>query len=1172
MFKRYSIFLILLLAALASQAQFSKLRCKTLQLGSDTLVLDSLSLVPKSIVVHSATGVLIDSSFYTVLFSKKALVLQWKKISEQISGSDSLKISYKVFPFDFEKESFRKNIHQLQRDMSIPQNPFTINYTGTNTYDPVFYQNDGLTKNGSVSRGISFGNNQDVVVNSNMNLQVAGKLTQDIDLVLAATDNNIPVQPEGNTQQLQEFDKVYIQLNDKSSKLIVGDFQVSRPNSYFMNFYKRTQGLLFSNTYNTDPLNEKSPRLKTTFSGAVSRGRFSRNVIQGIENNQGPYRLKGADNELFIIVLSGTEKVYIDGRLLQRGQENDYSIDYNTSEITFTAKQLITKDRRIEVEFQYAERNYARSLYFIGEEYQSEKLRLNFNFYSEQDNKNKTLQQSLSSSEKLKLSKIGDTLSSAVTNGANLAEFNTTEVFYIKTDTLTTSGTYHIYLYSTQPDTAYRVKFSYVGEGNGNYKQIQSAANGKVYKWFEPVAGIKQGNYEPVVLLVTPKQKQMATIGGEYKINNNQLFAFESAYTKNDLNTFSPVDSKDDEGTGIKLNYSGKSAIGKNRQDSLQQKKEPLHFLYGSSYEYVQKNFAQIERFRTVEFTRDWNRNSDSIKNDQHQFNAMLGIEKNKLFKSTYTLNGFLEGTQYTGYRHLLNNSLNTKNTRAFYNSSFLNSTNGFKQTEFYRHKSSISHQAAGLVFTYLDEYENNRFYFQNQDSLMRNSYNFWEWEGNISNADTTGNRYKVFYRERSDKKAFHNYLKNTAYAQSVGFSTDISTFKNHPFRTTLTYRKLNILDSSLISNKPDNTLLSRLEYSPKIWRGFIQSNLFYEIGYGLEPRKEYSYIQVAAGQGQYTWKDYNNNGIKELNEFEIAQYTDQATYIRVYTPTNTYIKAGHNQFSGSLFIRPAVFKKESSGKALQFISRFVSQTVYRVDKKTTDNTQLNLDPFNTPMSDSLLLFINNSFRQALFFNQNSSIAGFDYTYQDNTSKQLLTNGFESRALQTHELRIRWNINRAWGIFSNNTFGLKSNVSQYFSSRNYAINYYEIEPKISYQPNTSFRINAVYKHADKRNTAEGGFQKAVLDDYAIEMKYNKLSKGSFNFRSDFIQIRYNDVENSPLAFEMLNALKPGNNLTWNLSYQHNLTNNMQISISYDGRKPPGSKPIHIGGAQVRAFF
>src|SRR5207253_3544830 len=124
------------------------------------------------------------------------------------------------------------------------------------------------------------------------------------------------------------------------------------------------------------------------------------------------------------------------------------------------------------------------------------------------------------------------------------------------------------------------------------------------------------------------------------------------------------------------------------------------------------------------------------------------------------------------------------------------------------------------------------------------------------------------------------------------------------------------------------------------------------------------------------------------------------------------------------------------------------------------------------------------------------------------------------------------NFLKAWSFLSNGTGGYKTYNSQFFAARNYKIEFYDAEQKLSYQPSTAFRLSLIYKYTQKQNLSLGGFQKALLKDYAMEIRYNQSEKGSFNLRTDFLTITYNDVESSPVAYEMLNALKPGYNYTW----------------------------------------
>jgi len=1151
-------------------------RIKTIPV-SDTVRLDSLSLVPGSVTLLTADGALLDSAYYKINYADAFLFFDKKKLAENNLVLDSIKTSYKTFPYLFSQETKHKDIANIKPDMVGGFSQFT--YKVENKTDDIF-KTEGLNKSGSISRGITVGTNQDMVVNSNLNLQLSGKLSNDVEILLAATDNNIPIQADGNTQQLQEFDKVFIQLSKNRTKLIAGDFQLMRPQSYFMNFYKKAQGLSFTTAVETNK--ESKNELKkglytTTLSAAVSRGKFARNQIQGIENNQGPYRLRGAENELFIIILSGTEKVYIDGRLLDRGQENDYVINYNTSEITFTAKQLITKDKRIVVEFQYSDKNYARSLVHFGNDYEQKNLKIHFNIYSEQDSKNQPLQQTLTDEQKLVLSKIGDTLSLAVTPSYDSIGFNNSEVLYFKTDTTIGTHTFNpVFIYNTNSDSAhYRVTFSNVGLNKGNYVQISSSANGKVFKWVMPdtVTNTPQGNFEPVIQLITPKMKQMITAGMEYNLKPNSKLTVEAALSNNDINTFSSANNNDNVGYGLKVNFDNDLILAKTKsKDSLT---HTTYLVANANYEYVQKYFSQIERFRSIEFERDWNRGNIKQLDDQHIVGVATGFTDKQNKTILYRFNAFFEGSNYNANKHSVQLKYYQKGFRLNYDGSLLSSA-ATSNTDFYRHKSAVSQKLKWITVGLKDEFEQNKFSLLRKDSLLASSYKFWEWQAYIQNADTSKNRYGVYYKNRTDY-AIKNILGETnlnlaATGESYGAYFETYSQKNSQLKINVAYRKLFINDTLITLQKPDNTLVGRIEYNFRLLKGLIFSNTFYEIGSGLELKKEYSFIEVPPGQGIYTWIDYNENGIKELNEFEISAFPDQARYIKVYTPTNEYIKTYSNQFSQSLNIKPAAIWANKKGFR-SLVSKLANQTSYRVDRKSNENDLSKAyNPFLAATNDSTLLAVNSLFRNTLFINQMGTVFGLDLTYQDVRNKSQLINGFESRSNIYKEAKLRLNMGQKFSLNFTYKDGLKSSNSQFFTMRNYKIIYYETEPRLNYQPNTSFRTSISFRYADKKNNAEPGGQHAILQDYGVEIKYNVLQKGSLNLKANFIQIQYNDLQNTSLAFEMLDALRVGKNITWGLSYQRNLSNNLQLNLTYDGRQSEGAKAIHTGGVQVRAYF
>jgi hypothetical protein len=253
-------------------------------------------------------------------------------------------------------------------------------------------------------------------------------------------------------------------------------------------------------------------------------------------------------------------------------------------------------------------------------------------------------------------------------------------------------------------------------------------------------------------------------------------------------------------------------------------------------------------------------------------------------------------------------------------------------KNQYLRHKVDISQSLKWLRVGFKDDHERNAFQSPTI-ALARNSYQFYDYQFYIENGDSMKHKYRVFYRERYDWISDSFNLKNAARARTAGGEVRLTEIKNQTLTIQTSYRQLKILDSLLINQTPENSILGRIDYGLRLWKSAFTWNTFYEVGSGLEQKKEFLYIQVNTGQGIYTWIDYNNDGVKDLNEFEIAQYADQASYVRVFTPSSEYVKTYSNEFNQSLFWRPERIWASKKG-ILKFCRVFLTKFAYASTEK----------------------------------------------------------------------------------------------------------------------------------------------------------------------------------------------------------------------------------------------
>lgn len=1128
--------LLFCVSALYGQEITTPYKNRKIVATQDTIVIDSVSINKVFFKLQDREGKEIDTSFYKVNFRKSTLVFK-----NGFTSQDTLTVRYLSYP-DYLTKKY--SIYDESRVVSngATQGLYKVTRDPLSTYKPF----DGLTTSGSITRGITVGNNQSAVVNSNLDLQITGKLSDKVSLRASIQDTNIPLQEGGYSQKLDEFDQIFIEMYTDKWSIRAGDLFLENRQSRFLNFNKKVQGLSTTFTFG-----DEDNKTSVFAAAALVRGQYAKSTFTGQEGNQGPYKLRGPNDELYILVISGSERVFVNGILLERGENNDYIIDYNAGEIIFTSLFPITSEMRINVEYQYSDRNYTRFVTYGGVTHEAEKWSIGGFVYSENDVKNQPLQQNLSKEQVAILEKAGDNTNQMTAPSAFVDSYSENKTLYKKVNI---NGT-EAFEYSKNPDDIlYNVRFSLVGNNQGNYILANAAAVGRIYQYAEPINGIPQGNYEPIIKLTAPTKIQIATLLGKFNPSEKTSVDFELGISNNDLNLFSPIDDGNNQGYAGKLNAKQRLYTGKWELDAF------------ANYQFIQKDFRTIERLFNIEFNRDWNL-SNILTTEGNQSYLVTGttFRLPKKGQINYQLEKLDFSGAFNGIRHVVDGRLTFNKLLVQNRGSWLQSDSNYSTSTFIRNEALAKYHVGKNWVGGTVRLEDNQEKTKETKQFSPLSQRFTEFGAFVGRGDSTKVYVELGYLQRANDSLVDGILKKVNTSRSYYLKSRLLQTEKSDLTLFVNYRNLKFEDPKF---KSEPSLNSRLLYNDRYWDQLVQVTTAYETTSGTIAQQEFTYLQVEPGQGVYTWNDYNGNGVQELQEFEIAPFPDKATFVRVFLPNQVFVRTHQNKFSQSLTLNPNQWQNKTGFKKL--LSYFYNQTSFLIDRKIErDTNNFDLNPFSS--SEENLLGVNSSIRNSLFYNRGKQDHSITYTYLKNRAKTLLTVGSQENSNSSHQLQYAHLVKKTWLLgFSGQTLQ-SATASENYGSKNFRVEGFGLAPKLSYifSRNASWDLFYEYKSKENRiGEMETLYQQRVGTSFTYASEKQFTASGEFSlYKNDFA-----GNELSPAAYQMLEGLQPGQNLTWRLLIQKNLTQFLDININYQGRKSETSQAIHTGNVQLRAYF
>ncbi len=1012
-----------------------------------------------------------------------------------------------------------------------------------------------LQKSGAIIRGFTIGTNRDFTLNSGLRLQLSGKLSEEIDIVAALTDENTPIQPEGNTEKLEELDKVFIELKHKNAIGAFGDYELNLRGNEFSQVTRKLQGLKGEFL---------SGSTRGTIAIAGTKGKYNTNQFNGSDGNQGPYHLTGVNNERAIILIAGSERIYLNGEQMKRGENNDYIVDYSNAEITFTPKQLITSASRISVDFEYSDQNYRRN--FFGTDFSTnifdDKLKVGVSYFRDGDDESSPIEYSFTDSELDILKSAGNSRNASVRTGVTLAVPDSTgkvQGVYTKIDTLISSTPFSYYKYIPGAGTSiYNVSFSYVGEGNGDYSK-ESLGN---YRF----VGIQKGTYLPLIYLPLPELKQLGNISIAATISEGIKISTELSGSSWDRNKLSSIDDDNNLGYARSIMF-----------DMTQREIRISNFSIGKiginiKDRFIDERFSSMDRINDVEFNRNYNL-PPSISTDQTLREVAVNYSpvQNSFWNTKY---GYLkQGDSFNSDRLYSQLSIgDAKTLQVEVTLDYVNSVNSAMKTDWLRNNGKAFFQIGSFKpgFEYL--YEDKKEILSPSESLLLASLKYLEATPYIEYNLSSSLDAKFSYSLRNESIPLNGEMREQYSAATQQFQLNYRGLKEISTSMSMSFRNKKYTEEFRKNGFGNNqTILLLANSRINLWSGLITGDLYYQAATEQSALMEKVFLKVQQGAGNYIYLgDLNNNGISEENEFQLTSYDGEFILITVPTEKLYPVIALKTNTRWRMDLSKIFTSAEFWAKILKPIS---TETFYRIEENSKDpqTSNLYLLKLSKFLNDSTTISGSQLFQHDLNLFQNSNEFSFRFRFTQRRSLNQFSGGTENGYFRERALRIKFRMVEEISNqteFANQTDNL---VSPAATNRARLVTRNNISTDFSYRPQREIEIG--FKLEAGRSEDNFQFIPSIIDLNSITLRINFSFENIGRLRIEAERTELISTSNSSnLPYEMTRGNVIGKNYFWRIYFDYRISSFVQTSFSYDARVQGSSRVIQTMRAEARAYF